>query len=335
MDIIIDDFGVSLGKKSERLIIRKKSEVVQETPLFDISQITITSSGVSISTDVIQECMERGIQINFLTFNGQPYAQISSPNLTGTVMTRREQLAAYNDKRGVELTREIIKGKIKNQQNVLKYFARHRKETQPEVYRQIYDGISKMENHIKELFQQDANKIDDIRPQFLSIEGRAADTYWEMVGVIFADKQDFKGREHRGAQDPVNSALNYGYGMLYSQVWGALVLAGLDPFAGFMHVDRPGKPSLVLDVTEEFRQQVVDRVVIAIIQKGTEIEIKDGKLTDTTRKTLIEKFKERLESVETFDGKRFTLKSIIQKQARHIATFLRGESKYKAFVGKW
>ena len=129
--------------------------------------------------------------------------------------------------------------------------------------------------------------------------------------------------------------MNYGYGMLYTNIWGEIVLAGLDPFAGLMHVDRPGKTSLVLDLIEEFRQQVVDRVVIAMLQKGTEIEVKEGKLTDKTRKTLIGKFKDRLEATESFDGRKLAIKSIIQRQARRIASFLRGEGKYKAFIGKW
>ena len=326
---------MSLGKKSERLIIKKKGEILQETPFFNISQITISSSGVSLSTDVIRECMERGININFLTYNGQPYAQISSPNLVGTVKTRREQLAAYNDRRGVDFSKEIIRGKIKNQQNVLKYFARHRKETNPNIYKEIYAGVAKLDIHFRELSELEADNIDAIRPQLLSIEGRAADSYWQMVKLILEGKQEFKGRERRGAQDPVNSALNYGYGMLYTNIWGAIVLAGLDPFAGFMHVDRPGKPSLVLDLIEEFRQQVVDRVVIAMLQKGTEIEVKEGKLTDKTRKTLIGKFKDRLEATESFDGRKLAIKSIIQRQARRIASFLRGEGKYKAFIGKW
>src|SRR5438477_161295 len=76
------------------------------------------------------------------------------------------------------------------------------------------------------------------------------------------------GRETRGAVDPLNSALNYGYGVLYAQVEQALILAGLDPYAGFLHADRPGKPSLVLDLIEEVRQTVVDRTVIGLVNRG-------------------------------------------------------------------
>lgn len=335
MDVIVDNYGLSLGKKSERLVLRKKGKIIQETPFFDISQIVISSLGVSLSTDVLRECMERGIQIYFLNFNGQPFAQISSPHLVGTVITRREQLAAYNDRRGVELSKEIVLGKIKNQQNVLKYFARHRKTTNAKLYKQIYDGVDRMQQNLNEISKLKAATIDDIRLQLLSIEGRAADKYWEMVSLLLSEKIEFPGREHRGATDPINSCLNYGYGILYSQTWGALTRAGLDPFAGFLHVDRPGKPSLVLDFVEEFRQQLVDRVVISMVQKGTEIIIEEGKLSDDTRKALIQKINERLKKREPHDGKKFSLESIIQRQARHLATFLRGEGIYKAYVGSW
>jgi CRISPR-associated protein Cas1 len=75
------------------------------------------------------------------------------------------------------------------------------------------------------------------------------------------EQYDWPGREGRGAQDPLNSLLNYGYGILYGQVEQAIILAGLDPYAGFLHADRPGKPSLTLDLIEEFRQVAIDRVV--------------------------------------------------------------------------
>ncbi|MBT9148386.1 MAG: CRISPR-associated endonuclease Cas1 1 [Syntrophomonadaceae bacterium] len=146
---------------------------------------------------------------------------------------------------------------------------------------------------------------------------------------------DFPGREHRGAEDPLNSMLNYGYGILYSQLWSAVLLAGLEPFAGYMHVDRPGKPSLVLDLIEEFRQPVVDRVVIAMFSKGCKVQLEEDKLSATLRKELAEKILGRLETTENYDGKKYKLSTIIQRQSRSIATFVRGEGKYRPFVGGW
>jgi CRISPR-associated protein Cas1 len=145
------------------------------------------------------------------------------------------------------------------------------------------------------------------------------------------------GREGRGATDPFNQVLNYGYGMLYKQVEHALVLAGLDPYGGLLHADRAGKPSLVLDLIEEFRQAVVDRTLIGQVNRGWQIGRTDeGWLDDATRERIVERVMERLESSEAYEGKRFALRHILQHQARHIATFVRGErAEYLPFVMAW
>lgn len=335
MNLIINNYGSFIGKKSERLVIKESGKVVREVPFFDLSQVTVTTGGASLSSDAIKMCMEYGVQINFLSGNGQPYAKISSPQLTATVQTRREQLMAYLDQRGVELARIFVAGKIKNQINTLKYFSKHRKEAKRETYEAIMAAVKKMEDTCAELDNYHGEKIDDLRGQFLSVEGRASALYWDQVALILEGKVDFPGREHRGAEDPFNSMLNYGYGILYSQVWSAVILAGLEPFAGFMHVDRPGRPSLVLDLIEEFRQPVVDRVIIAMFSKGREVMLEEGKLPADIRKELAAKILERLDATENYNGKKHKLQNIIQSQARSLASFVRGDGKYRAFVGGW
>ena len=95
-----------------------------ELPLFQVSEIVVAAKGVSISTDLIEECCERGIHLSFLTPGGRPFAMLSSPMLTATVVTRREQMAAYGDARGLELARAIVRGKLGNQAALLKYFGK-------------------------------------------------------------------------------------------------------------------------------------------------------------------------------------------------------------------
>ncbi|MDA8097077.1 MAG: CRISPR-associated endonuclease Cas1 [Clostridia bacterium] len=335
MHLVVSDFGCSLGKKSERLLVRQKGAVLSETPFRDIQQITISSRGISLSTDVIQECSEHGIQINFLSFSGQPYAKLASPNLTGTVVTRREQLLAYNDQRGVFLAKAFIEGKLKNQANVLKYFAKYRRTTDKEKYTQIYQGIGAIDRIRGQLQGLTGTRIDDLRGQLFAMEGKGAHHYWDTFELLIGDRVDFPGRERRGASDPLNSALNYGYGILYTQMEGAVMLAGLDPYAGFLHTDRPGKPSLVLDMVEEFRPVVVDRTVIVMVTKGPGLEMEEDKLTEGTRKELARRVLERLDGEETFEGKKHKLRNIIQMQARRVASYLRGEGKYRPFTGSW
>ncbi len=132
--------------------------------------------------------------------------------------------------------------------------------------------------------------------------------------------------------------LNYGYGVLYAQVEQAVLLAGLDPYAGFLHADRPGKPSLVLDLIEEFRQGVVDRTLIGLVNRHVPFkQDEESLLTQETRSRIAEKVLERLDgSAELYEGKRQALRFILQCQARHLASFLRGDrEQYTPFVAGW
>ena len=327
----------------------KKSPDEIELPLFRVGEIVISSPGVSLSADLIEACCERGIRVSFLTRSGKPYAMLSSPMLTATVITRREQLAAYNDSRGVELAKAIVRGKLGNQASLLKYFGKYLKESNPPAFHDLSALVKSLSKGRADTARISEPNIDAAREALLSIEGLAGRTYWKGVRLLIPENLGFESREHRGAPDPVNSALNYGYGILYTQVWGAIMNAGLEPFAGFLHVDRPGKPSLVLDMVEEFRQPVVDRAVIAAIGRGTAMETREGMLTDDTRRAIASAVLERIESEVNFRGRRHKLKSVIQIQARNLATFLRSDSmspsgksgqrgsplQYRPFAFKW
>lgn len=306
-----------------------------ELPLYRISEIVVASRGVTISSDLIEECCERGIRICFLSSGGQPFAMLSSPMLTATVQTRREQMAAYGDRRGVEFARAIVIGKLRNQANLLKYFGKYQKDAAPDTFKTLAESVRGLVRLCRQARQVQAARIDDGRAALMGIEGASGRLYWAGVRALIGGRTGFETREHRGATDPVNSALNYGYGILYSQVWGALMNAGLEPFAGFMHVDRPGKPSLVLDLIEEFRQPIADRAVIALVGKGVALELREGMLTEDCRRTVAQAVLERLDSEITFRGRRHLVRSVVQIQARSLASFLRGDGAYRPFSFKW
>jgi CRISPR-associated protein Cas1 len=344
--LIVEEYGSYITKHSERLVVSKKDETLIQAPLLHLEGVLIASSGVSISAEAVRECAERGIPIHFVSGSGNAYASLYSSGLTGTVQTRRAQLEALRDKRGLSAALAFIGGKINSQANLLKYTAKYRKEAAPACYDalreaagQVLDQQIELEEFARrpEIASGEKVSVDDWRFDLLSIEGRAAQKYWAAVRLALPDECEWPGRVGRGATDPLNAALNYGYGILYGQVERALVLAGLDPYAGFVHVDRPGKPSLTLDAIEEFRQAVVDRTIIGLFNKGTRVEQDDQKrLTPEARRMLAEKVLERLESAEPYEQKRLPLRAIIQSQARHLATFLRGErATYEPFVVSW
>lgn len=350
--LIVEQFGAFISKHSERLIVSKGNEKLVQAPLLHLETVLIANHGVSISADAVKECVERGIPIHFVSGTGNAYASMYSAGLTGTVLTRRAQLAAFNTLRGLLLPVALAQGKLANQANLLKYMAKYRKETAPELYEllratadRIFGTVGDLETlkTLPEVLSGERTTIDDWRFEILGMEGRAAQAYWEALKTALPAEYNWSGREGRGAKDPINSALNYGYGILYGQIERALVLAGLDPYAGFTHVDRPGKPSLTLDAIEEFRAPIVDRMVFGLANKGVKFEQDErGLLTEATRKMLADKFFERIESVEAYaDGegsakKSFPLRLIVQLQARHIATFLRGEREaYTPFQMSW
>lgn len=334
--LVISGFGVYIGKKSERVTVKKEKKVIYEFPLFRISEIVIASSkGISFSSDLIAELCQRGIHLSFLSYTGKPYAMLTSPMLTATTITRREQILAFEDKRGIDFSKIIVEGKLRNQEKLLLYFNKHVKKKdskRAEKLEELAKSIKAIRDKVK---QVQGKKIDEVRGTLTGLEGSGSKQYWDGVKEIINQKFEFLGRVHRGAPDVVNSLLNYGYGILYSQVWGAVLQAGLEPFAGFMHVDRPGKSSLVLDLVEEFRQPVVDRMVIAHVNLGEVHKMQDGLLDMQTRESITQRILERLESPETYEGKKYKISSIIQMQARHLALFLRGERKYIPFRFKW
>lgn len=333
--VVLSGFGMFLSKKSERLLVRQNKTVIYEFPFFRLSEVVVASRGVTLSSDLIEEVCQRGIRLSFLTSSGKPYAMLSSPMLTATVISRREQLAALDDERGAAFAKSIVLGKLTNQERLLRYFGKYLKRADPERFTRV-DRLADQIADLRPAVQRVAGvRIDDVRDSLMGYEGTAGRLYWDGVKEIIGQRTEFMGREHRGATDAVNALLNYGYGILYSQVWGAVLNAGLEPFAGFLHVDRPGKPSLVLDLVEEFRQPVVDRTVIAHINLGEAVTLKDGMLDEETRSRYAAKILERLESTETVKGKKYQIKSIIQMQARNLCTFLRREGDYQPFGFKW
>jgi len=335
--LIVEEYGSFIGKKSERLSVTCQGEKKIEAPLLHLETVLVGGRGVSVSSDAVAACVEAGIPIHFLDAHGHPVGSLYSASLTATIQTRRAQLAARDGDKGLHFARAVATAKIRNQANLLKYMSKYRKERQPDIYEEVRLLADEVLDHLAEVERWQGASVDECRGQLLSSEGRAAQKYWGAIGKLLLAEVAWPGRRTQGASDPLNAALNYGYGILYSQVERALVLAGLDPYAGFLHVDRPGKASLVYDLVEEFRQSVVDRTVIGMVNLGVALELDErGRLADATRKTLAEKVLARLDAAEPYEGKRHPLRAIIQMQARHLATFLRGDrAEYTGFVAAW
>lgn len=336
-ELIVEQYGAFISKHQGRLRVTVKGEKVAEAPLMHLQQVVVAARGVGLSSNVIAACCQEGIPIHFVDSRGEPFAGLYSPGLTGTVLTRREQLLAYRDARGLAISRALARAKILSQAALLRYAARYRQEAAPEQFEQLDALAARIAAHVEELDGLVEADIDAARERLLSIEGRAAHYYWNGWLTMIPEEYGWPGREGRGAQDVVNSALNYGYGILYGQVERAVILAGLDPYAGYAHADRPGKPSLVCDLIEPYRVPAVDRVILGLVNRRTSLVLDEAhRLVEPTRRLLAEHVLDRLDKPERHEGKRMPLRIILQNDARHLATHLRGEREaFEPFVANW
>ncbi|MBK7203145.1 CRISPR-associated endonuclease Cas1 [Candidatus Amarolinea dominans] len=338
-NLVVEEYGAFVGKKQGRVVVTVKDKIVAEAPLLHLQTIVVASNGVSVSSDVLAACCEEGIPIHFVDSRGRAYASVYSAGLTGTVRTRRAQLKAYDEKIALTLARAVARAKLQNQAGLLRYAAKYRQESAPEVYAILRDAMTEVLVKADEALRvlPEAAHIETLRESLLAVEGQGAQHYWRGFAALLPKNLEWPGRTGRGALDPVNSALNYGYGILYGQVERAIVLAGLDPYAGFVHADRPGKPSLVFDLVEPFRQPVVDRALLNFLNKGGEIERDDkGLLAEACRRGLAERVLDRLERPTEYHDKQFGLRQIIQMQARELATFLRGDRvEFEPYVARF
>jgi CRISPR-associated protein Cas1 len=325
-------FGLFLGKKSERVVIKKGKAVCGQVPLLRIQEIVVGLRGISISSDLIEALCIRGVRIAFLNSSGTPYALLTSPLLTATVETRRAQLEALHNDRGAEFCRCVVAGKLRNQEKLLHYFARSREG----AVRELLDRTAAQLRQLRrQALACEGVNADAVRPTLMGYEGTGGRIYWRQIANLLPRECDFDARDHTPGADAVNAALNYGYGILYSHVWGAVMNAGLEPFAGLLHVDRSGKPSLVLDLVEEFRQPVVDRAIFTWLNKGGRLSLVKGLLDHGSREEVAARVLTRLTAAEQHRGKRHEVRSIVQMQARLAAAAFRGMRNYRPFAFQW
>jgi len=333
--LIIATPGTWLSKRNNRIIVKQQDTIVQEVPLLNLRNITIQNDGVSFSSNVIEACCEYHVSINFLKHDGKPYALIHQPDWFNAE-TGIAQLQAYQNGKCFYIIKQLVTGKITNQVNLLKYYGKYYNERIPSYMEALNEVAAEMVAYCSEVENLANESLDDYRMKILAYEGLAASRYWSTLGILINTRVPFEKRERQGATDLVNCMLNYGYGILYGKITEAIIHANLNPNLSYLHKPEHNRPSLVYDLIEEFRQQVVDRAVFALIIKNRELKLENGLLDIATRKILALKVIERLNTVEIFRNREMRLFEIIDRQAHNLSLYLTGEKKvYKPYVRKW
>lgn len=323
-ELVISTSGSFIARNHQGICVKIRGKQVDKQPLHALQHITVMAPGVSVSNAAVQYCMERKIPIDFFDYSGKLYASILSPVFVEQSVWQKQATMAVGRKASFAAC--IVRGKLKNQQNLIKYFHKYHKEG-PELQKRYDEAKEKIDSLIEK-----TKKIDIQNEKYaevlMSYESAGAIAYWAYVRQLFADDDvEFESRIRQGATDLFNSLLNYGYAIMYARVWQALLAAKLNPGIGVLHAFQKDKPTLVFDVMELFRAQAVDRVVIGMIQKHEPLEMKDGLLSEATKKLLIQNILERLNRYEKFRQKEMTFATIIKTQAKEMAQFIVNEKK--------
>ncbi len=315
--LVICDYGSFVGLNSHRLTIRQGTET-KIYPLNRLHTVSIAKRGVSISSDVIEEFSERGIKLFFLDYRGVANSAIVGQSQHGVVSVRLAQMK-YCHEDPLPLAKRVVSAKIKNQRAVLKYLDKYHQNS---VLQKASDSLS--------LYSKKSSEVRDFET-LLGFEGSAANAYFQALRSSNLFSSSFVKREGRGSQEINNSLLNLGYSVLSSYILNCIVNAGLEPYLGFLHQQRPGKMALVLDLMEEYRAWVVDRSVIKLRSKSEGKQFLDA----TLKKSLISEVQRTCSKKYQYKGKKLKLEHIMQRQVYRLCGNFFHEKKYSPYLFKW
>lgn len=324
VDVIVEDYGLKLGKESERLMIRRGEEVIFEMPLRRVRSLSLRSRGIALSTDLLSACARYQISVQISAFGGSPDIRLVIPAVDGEAKTRRLQLLmAREQERGFELARMLLAEKCRGELRMARYLERRAGENKMSYK----EDMERLIEHGKRLVGVSCvmQDLDGSLDKLMGHEGMAARAYWSAWGSTITP-QRWQGRRKRGASDEVNMCLNYGYALLREQVWAMVERAHLDPYAGVLHRDCAGRPGFVLDLMEPWRIVVEDAVgSMARRSQSQWEEDGSGELNETRRKQVAREVLGRLNAPASFGERKARVLACMQQSVREVARYVRGE----------
>ncbi|MBC8179811.1 CRISPR-associated endonuclease Cas1 [candidate division KSB1 bacterium] len=317
MQLVINTYGTYLHKVGDCFEI-KADKKKHQISVHKVDSILV-STGASFSSDAIELAMQHNIDVVFLDCFGNPYGRVWQSKLGSTTLIRRKQLELAETEKGLNLVIEWIDKKFENQVQFLEELSRHREK----AFESITDYINKLRQGKEKLNKLEGN-IESRRSEILGLEGSAGRSYFSALADLIPERFKFNGRSRQPAKDEFNAMLNYSYGILYSRVEKACLIAGLDPFVGFLHTDNYNKKSMVFDLIEPYRI-IGDKTIFYLFSKRQVKKeyfdpVKNGlMLNKEGKKVLISAFNERMETRVRHRGRNIKLKDIIQFDCHKLA----------------
>lgn len=323
--------GAYLGKKGDRIEISKKGELLSSVRMIDVSQVCVYGNG-QVSTQLLRALFDRQVPTAWFSYGGW-FSGLAEGLPGQNVELRRRQVLLGARGEGLSIAREMIAGKIRNSRVLLR---RNRRgdDDLPAIAR-LADAAGS------------AASVGSIS-SLLGVEGAAARTYFESFPSMLRPDLSlpggpftFEGRYRRPPPDAVNALLGFVYGLLVKDLTVLCRLVGFDPYLGFLHRPRFGRPALALDLAEEFRPLIAESVVLQVINNGevsrSDFIVRAGgvALTSDGRRAVLRAYDRRLDHEVTHPifGYRITYRRVLDVQARLLAAHVMGETAaYTAFV---
>jgi len=329
LPIYVQEQGAVITKNGEEIEIKKDKEILARAKLFETSSVHIFGN-IQITTQTVHELLEKNIPICYYSYGGWFYGMTQGISHKNIQLRQRQFYAASDQSISLQLSKRFVIGKIKNSRTML---------------RRNCESIS--DGTLNELYtlSENASTAKSIE-ELLGIEGAAARIYFSNFDQMLKKGDDkikfeFIYRNRRPPKDPVNAILSYVYSLLASTFTTTLMIVGFDPFLGFFHRPRYGRPSLALDMMEEFRPLIADSTVINLIN-NREITTEDMIITlnavslqPEAKKKVIKGFERRLDTLITHPlfGYSISYRRVLEVQARLLGRYLTGEIKeYPVFL---
>ncbi|ADO43031.1 type I-C CRISPR-associated endonuclease Cas1c [Ketogulonicigenium vulgare] len=321
--------GAALKKDGENLVAEIEGSEKARVPLHMVASV-VTFGPIFVSPALIGTCAERGITIALMDRIGRFQARIEGP-VSGNVLLRRAQYRTADD--AVDVVRSIVLGKLANQRAVIR---RGLRDYGDEMAAPVRDALERASDRIEMILRRVQVKDDSI-DLLRGAEGEAATLYFGVFNHLIRSPDatlHWTGRSRRPPLDPMNALLSFLYTLLTHDCRSACEAVGLDPAVGFLHRDRPGRPSLALDLMEELRAPLADRLALSLVNRrqlraGDFRQMDNGAvlLTDEARKTVLTAWQERKkeERLHPFLNEKAPFGLVPYLQAQMLARHLRGD----------
>jgi len=314
-----------LGKASRRLVVHKGDEKLTEVPIIKIDRVMLFGN-IQVTSQAIAFLLDSGIDLCYLSSNGRFRGRLT-PAESKNILLRIAQYERHLDNDfQLAVSKDIVKAKIQNGKSLIK------------VYQKNYPDID-----FSEILATLDRSLDNVILQtqvssLLGIEGSATAAYFRAFGQMFRkDDMSFTQRTKRPPKDPVNALLSFGYTLISNEILSFLFAVGLDPHIGFLHSLYFGRPSLALDMTEEFRHPVVDRFTLYLVNNGIisrmdfEDKGEDGFfLTQPALKRYFQHYEERMGKAS--EGNSQNYRNLIREQAYKLARSIQTGEPYRPYT---